>query len=143
MTLDEYMRNANEEYKNQQKENGEIDETAFNRSILLSIGDCEYTEKEFFDLLLVFISQKCGNEALNADRTHFMIESELHNRYLLTIEYRGNKPQIKEDFEVWLNLQTRELSAQKHISFGDCGEWVKVRDYRVLDGIYWYDLVEK
>lgn len=140
MTLNEYMKTANEEYRNQQKENGEVEETAFNRSFLLSIGDCEYTEKELFDLLLLFV---CGNNALNADTNHSAIESELHNRYLLKIDYSGVKPQIKEDFKVWLNLDKKELSAKRYDSFYCDYDWVEIEDYRILDGVYWYDLVEK
>lgn len=145
MTLSKYLETANEKYKLQQKENGKdaINETAFNRVFLLTIGECEYTEKEFINLLLVILSPNGDYNALDHDRMRLTLSNALHNHYLLKIDWRGVKPQIKESYEVWYNLNTKELTAQKHNDFDDCGEWVKVRDYRILDGVKWCDLVEK
>ena len=143
MTLNEYMKTANEEYKNQQKEKVKVNETAFNRAFLLSIGQCEYTEKEFINLLLVILSPNGEYNALAPDRMRLSLSNALHNHYLLKIDWSGNKPQITEDFEVWYNLQTRELSAVKQHSFDTCDLWVKLNDYRILDGVQWCDLVEK
>ena len=143
MTLDEYMKTANEKYRKKQRENIEIDETAFNRDFLLSIGQCEYTEKEFYDLLNLFVSPKSENNAINGVIKRSTIDDELHHRFLLKIEYRGNKPLITEDCQVWLNLRTKELSAQKHFTFGECGEWVIVRDYQLLNDVKWNDLIER
>jgi hypothetical protein len=82
---------------------------------------------------------ECKHRNADIDR----LAVEIKNKFLLAIGWHNGKPAITESFEVWLNLDTMELSAVKpYDAFTENDNCVLLEDYRKVNtAINWRELV--
>lgn len=114
------------------------DERETARNILLGMPAVDCSKQEFIDLLCLLLDSKQRNADI--DR----LAEEIKGKYLLAIGWSNGKPAVSECFQVWLNLDTMELSAVKpYDAFIENDNCVLLEDYRKVEtAINWRDLVE-
>lgn len=138
MNFYEYLEKTNEEYKKAISANKDLNKDCFDRQALLnlsSIGYCQEKELENF----------IKANFKNAERlTLKQLQKPLKEKYMLSILYdaESHKPIVKELYDVWLNLESGEVSVIKPYNpFTDDDFCIKLDDYRnINENIQWFDL---
>lgn len=126
----------NEKYKDLQRLKEPIDGLEFERQFLLSLDGIEVDELELIKVLFMFLGVEKPLRLV-------MPIDDINRKYLLSVGYKNQKAEVKENYKVWFNLSTGGIGADKakvwncFIEDDNC---ILIDDYRIL-GLKWNDLL--